>query len=499
MFPSKFRAGADAWSIAVGNFNADSIPDLAVANANATSVPSVGPPSRVETPPGVSILIGTGTGSFVGPGWPLSGPNYYELGGRPTSVAVGDFNGDSTSDLAVANLGADNVSILLGTGDGTFTGPTNFATGTRPESVAVGDFNGDSRRDLAVGRQSADISILLGNGDGTFAAPNSVAAGQSADVRDHPVAVADFNFDSKADLAAANAAASGVSIVLGNGDGTFTGPTTFAAGSSPDAVAIGDFNGDTYSDVVVGNQSSDNVSILLNTTLSGYARPRSATPMSIRLVPAFRECTTPNGSHSGPLASSSCSPPAQASSFLTLNAPDRPAPYNSSANGAGSVVMKLFCTDGAAPPCLAQPGDQQDLRVDTAISGVRCVGISGGCSVAGGTYAGKLLLTTVLRITDHRNGHALNEPATVTDIPFQLGMECSAGNCNSSTTADAVVSGMTEELERAVWQLSPIQVLDGGSDGNLTGAAPPATGTCPPACTGNGGEAAFLSQGLFAP
>src|SRR6266498_3119624 len=102
----------------------------------------------------------------------------FGAGDRPRSVAVGDFNGDGRQDLAVANQGSGNVSILLGNGNGTFGAATNFAVGNGPLSVVVGDFNGDGRQDLAVANQfSANVSILLGNGNGTFGAATNFAGG----------------------------------------------------------------------------------------------------------------------------------------------------------------------------------------------------------------------------------------------------------------------------------------------------------------------------------
>src|SRR5262245_28650548 len=90
---------------------------------------------------------------------------------RPFSVAVGDFNGDKVEDLVVANYGSDNVSVLLGNGDGTFQAARNFGVGSDPHSVAVGDFNGDGKPDVAVANQNSDnVSVLLGNGDGSFQA-----------------------------------------------------------------------------------------------------------------------------------------------------------------------------------------------------------------------------------------------------------------------------------------------------------------------------------------
>src|SRR5215831_6172251 len=69
---------------------------------------------------------------------------------NPSSVAVGDFNHDGKPDLVVANRISNNVSVLLGNGDGTFQSPVNYNTGMQPSSVAVGDFRHDGKLDLAV-------------------------------------------------------------------------------------------------------------------------------------------------------------------------------------------------------------------------------------------------------------------------------------------------------------------------------------------------------------
>src|SRR5215468_2279423 len=93
----------------------------------------------------------------------------FVAGNTPVSVAVGDFNGDGLPDLVVANFNSNNVSVLLGNGDGSFQAARNFGAGIGPASVAVGDFNGDGLPDLAVANVfSNDVSVLLGNGDGSF-------------------------------------------------------------------------------------------------------------------------------------------------------------------------------------------------------------------------------------------------------------------------------------------------------------------------------------------
>src|SRR6266851_5495480 len=125
----------------------------------------------------------------------------FAAGSGPLSVAVGEFNGDGLPDLAVVNPMSQDVSVLLGNGDGSFQVAQNFPTGFAPGSVAVGDFNGDEVLDLVVARSlfSGIVSVLLGNGDGTFQEAQNFATG----TRPVSVAVGDFNRDGVQDLAVA--------------------------------------------------------------------------------------------------------------------------------------------------------------------------------------------------------------------------------------------------------------------------------------------------------
>jgi hypothetical protein len=209
----------------------------------------------------VSVLLGNGDGTF-------QEAQNFATGPRPVSVVGGDFNRDGVQDLAVAYRGSvrpvvpGGVSVLLGNGDGTFQAPLNFAIGSLSTSVAVGDFNGDKVLDLAVADAgSYDILVLLGNGDGTFQAARNFAAGNGP----YSVAVGDFNRDGRQDLAVA-IYPDNVSVLLGNGDGTFQGAQIFGAGTFPSSVAVGDFNLDGLPDLAVANNRSDDVSVLINNT-----------------------------------------------------------------------------------------------------------------------------------------------------------------------------------------------------------------------------------------
>jgi hypothetical protein len=201
----------------------------------------------------ISVLLGNGDGTF-------QAAVNYGVGSGPRSIGVGDFNGDGKQDLAVVNVNSNNVSVLLGNGDGTFQPAVNYAAGSGGQSVAIGDFNGDGKLDLAVANnQSNDVSVLLGNGDGTFHAAVNYPAGAGAS----SVAVGDFNGDGNLDLAVANFATDNVSILLGNGDGTFRPAVNYAAGGGCQSVAAGDLNGDGKLDLAVANSATNDVSILL--------------------------------------------------------------------------------------------------------------------------------------------------------------------------------------------------------------------------------------------
>jgi hypothetical protein len=132
--PLSFDTGPAAYTVAVWDFNGDGIPDLAVANAGNYYTFTGG---------NLSVLLGKGDGTFQ------AAVNYV-VGDSPTSVAVGDFNGDGIVDLAVSDTAGNQVSVLLGKGDGTFELAGTYPAGVGARSVAIADFNGDGRLDLAV-------------------------------------------------------------------------------------------------------------------------------------------------------------------------------------------------------------------------------------------------------------------------------------------------------------------------------------------------------------
>lgn len=244
--PAFFATGSSPQSVAVGDLNGDGSLDVVTANG-----------SGFGSSNNISVLLGTGAGSF-------GAPVRTAAGDSPVWVAVRDLNGDGKLDVVTANFGSSDISVLLGHGDGTFETAASFSTsiggflGSFPVSGVMGDVNGDGKPDVVtVSKETNSISVLLGAGDGTFGAASvSVALAAVSAVLD------DLNADGKLDVVTANREAANIAILIGNGNGTFGEAAYFSTrtangfrGFSPNAVAIEDVNLDGALDIVTANQS----------------------------------------------------------------------------------------------------------------------------------------------------------------------------------------------------------------------------------------------------
>jgi len=176
-------------------------------------------------------------------------------------VAVGDFNGDGRLDLAVANQGADSVSILRGNGDGTFRNKVDIAVGAAPLWLVAADFNRDGVLDLATANNGgSSISLLIGRPNGTFKSQATFNTLRNPDA----LVLGDVNGDGKLDIGVADA--TNISFLLGNGDGTFARRVDYAA-KKYFGLAAGDFNGDGRLDVAAVG-ATQVVSVLLQSAVS---------------------------------------------------------------------------------------------------------------------------------------------------------------------------------------------------------------------------------------
>ena len=237
-----FATGTNPRSVTLGDVNGDGRLDIVIPN---------------NTSANASVLLGTGGSAITVTFTPQQ---TFATGDKVVCVILGDVNRDGILDIVTADETPNNVSVLLGNGNGTFQAQQTFAVGKTPVFVTMSDVNGDGILDIiTANRFGNNVSVLLGNGNGTFQPQQTFATG------DFPgyVVLGDINADGLLDIITANFG-DNVSVLLGNGNGTFQGQQTFAAGTGPASVALGDFNGDGRLDMVTANFKSANVSVLLN-------------------------------------------------------------------------------------------------------------------------------------------------------------------------------------------------------------------------------------------
>ncbi len=238
--------------IVAGDFNRDGRIDLVVT---ASFKPTI--VNGALASGGLAVLLGKGDGRFS-PAKSYASPNY------GISLVAADFNGDGKIDVAGAT--GDGVIVALGNGNGTFQEPVYYSAGGSPfggnpntRSQSVGDVNGDGKLDLVlVNRSSGTISVLLGNGEGTFQAAIQMdliipPPTQPSIASPACAVVGDFNGDGVPDLAVSGTEGTAITVLLGKGGGIFGPPVSYIVGTSGDGLAVGDLNGDGKLDLVVSD------------------------------------------------------------------------------------------------------------------------------------------------------------------------------------------------------------------------------------------------------
>jgi hypothetical protein len=203
----------------------------------------------------------------------------FGVGNGPVAIANADLNADGHTDLVSANTRSNTISVVLGNGKGLFGPPTDYPTGSRPSSLAIADLNGDGIPDIVVTDAGSNaVSVFLGKGDGTFGSRTDYAVG----IAPSSVAVGDLSGDGIPDLVVADQGTAQspsnlISVLLGNGNGTFQAKIDGAVGYGPSAVVLGDFDRDGFLDVAVANKGyasspGATVSVLLAWIYRGFSR-----------------------------------------------------------------------------------------------------------------------------------------------------------------------------------------------------------------------------------
>jgi uncharacterized repeat protein (TIGR01451 family) len=226
--PVTYPAGNVPHSLAIADFNSDGLLDVAVSNSYFGTI---------------SILLGKGGGAFQ-PRVDAAGAISASLAG----LAVSDFNGDGVPDLAAAS-DYGGVWRYSGNGDGSFRPPVSYAAGGASQHVASGDFNRDGKADLAVPNQAdGTLSILIGAGDGSFQAAVTQRLGFGVAF----ARVLDINGDGALDVLASSTNMNAIYTLRGNGDGTFQTATSMTLGGAGQFF-VADFNGDSRPDIATVN------------------------------------------------------------------------------------------------------------------------------------------------------------------------------------------------------------------------------------------------------
>ena len=239
-------SGSNPSTLAIGNFNNDAYLDLVVTNKDINMI---------------GIFFGLDYTFFARQQPCESGED-----SQPVSVATGDFNNDGHRDIVAALYNRNNIGVFLGYGNGTFRPMVTYSEVpfSHPWSVAVGDFNNDKHLDITTANWGADnVAVVLGYGDGTFTKPALYSTGVGS--QPGSIAVGHFNNDNYLDITATNYGGNSISVFLGYGNGTFRNVTIFLTGKSslPGSVIVSDVNNDSRSDIIVANQGMNNVGVFL--------------------------------------------------------------------------------------------------------------------------------------------------------------------------------------------------------------------------------------------
>ncbi len=358
-----------------GNFNSDTVADLAVATDN-----------------GVEIFLGTGAGTFV------KHAEYTEPL-EPSAVLVDDFNRDGRADFVVTTATSDKVTMFLGKGDGTFSSAGESLIGQVPGKILAADFNSDGKLDLAtvvvMSAGSNSITILWGDGNGLFSSRTNIdSTGDTASSYISDIAISDINGDGNPDILLAHSNLSNTSIadgtglvtvLYGNGFGGFKAPLNVFSGGDPSAILVADFNGDKKPDIAISNFYKKNVTIITSDGNGKFAQTQTfdvgAGPIELIAVDFDGDGDT---------------------DLATLNSSGISVLLNSYVNNYGNIkfeLPELAITEGTSNYIkVIRTGDlvgpisvSYSTKSSTAVSGTNFVPYSGTLSWADGDSSAKTI------------------------------------------------------------------------------------------------------------
>ncbi len=424
-----FPTGSLPHSVAIGDIDGDGKPDLVVANTNGNTV---------------SVLRNTSTNGTIS----FSLNVDFSTGSRPTSVAIGDLDGDGKLDLAIANGNDNTVSVLRNTStrgtinSSSFASQQTFPTGNSPESVAIGDIDGDGKLDLVTANFGVNtVSILRNtstNGNSSFAVKMDFPVNLP-----ESVAIGDLDGDGKLDLAVANQNDNTVSVLRNtstSGSIGFTTSVAFAAGRFVISVAIGDLDGDGKADLVTINLGSATISVLRNTSTSGSITSSSFAPQV-----TFAAGAGPEAIAIGDLDGDSKADLAIASSFdsfivLVLK----------NTSTSGSITNNSFAqgtfSSGLSPISVAIGDLDGDGKADLAVA----------------NYGSNTV--SVLRNTSTKGSITSNSFATRVDFPTgNAPISVAIGDLDGDGKADLAVANQDDTTVSVLRNTSTRGVIDANS------------------------------------
>jgi len=344
----RYGVGSQPSSVAVADFNGDQNLDLVVANYGNTNV---------------GLLLGDGHGVF---GSATNSP----MGIGPLFVVAGDLNGDQKPDVATANFVEHDVSVRLGTFLGGLSALTNIPIIVplkdmgmpAPSSIAIGELNGDGIPDLVITKHlSNEISVLRGDGLGGFRLDSTFCASEMSPcepTRPYTVAVTDLDGDQKSDLVFTNYTTGDLRVLRGNGSGGFSWAGSYRVGDYPEGIAVADLNRDGRPDLITANSGSNTVSVLLNLPGGLAPPPAPVGPFPVGIGPISIAIADFNGDQKLDLAVANYGTPAVHGQDISVLL----------GNGVGGFGSAMSFPVGFRPQSVAIGDFNRDGRPDLAVA-----------------------------------------------------------------------------------------------------------------------------------